>query len=248
MNGYCAERQPTEASSLGLVISGRLDFLSDSSSVRSLEAGCTFLIPGDTHCAYRAHSPTEFLWLHLHPGAFGQPIAGDIKYGNTVYHQELLDYCQHFFDQVRTPNGSREVDCSHLASLIRLSIQRNIVALGVDPEFDESRERLANALRRFEENLSASLGVTDLARLAGVSTAQLYRHTHRCFEKSPRTLIEEIRIRHAKELLRHPKCRLEKVAELTGYSDAYSFSRAFKRKTGTAPREFRKRLVQSAAA
>lgn len=246
LKGYSVERHLTGYHFLGLVINGRLDFLSDRSNARALDKGCTFLIPGGIHCAYKANSPTEFLWLQLDPGAFGQNITGDIKSGYIIHHYELMDYCRQFHEEARTPNVNREVACSHLASLIKLSVERNVLALGIDPQFDESRERLNQALRTFEEKLSASLTVGDLARLAGVSTPQLYRNTHRYFEKSPGTLIEEIRIRHAKELLRHTEYNLGKIAEMTGYSDAFSFSRAFKRLTGTAPREFRKRLTHTA--
>lgn len=115
----------------------------------------------------------------------------------------------------------------------------------MDLELDESRERLESALRVVEDNLAANYSISDLARFAGVSASRLYRDAHRCFEKSPGNLIEEIRMRHARELLLHSDYKLEKIAEMTGYSDAFSFSRAFKRLAGSAPSAFRKKGTKS---
>jgi len=52
-------------------------------------------------------------------------------------------------------------------------------------------------------------------------------------------LVEEIRIRHASELLLHFDHKLQQVAAMTGYADSFSFSRAFKRVIGVSPSNYR---------
>lgn len=242
LNGYAVERRPATFHFLCIVIKGRLDFSSDRQEARALDEGCTFLIPSGSHCTYSASCPTDFLWLHIHANAFGRGIGEEFKFSHLIYPEDLIDYCRHFRSEARNPNAGRDVALNHLTNLIELSIQRSVAALGMSLHFDESLERLKNALRIIEDSLASNYSIGDLARFAGVSVSRLYRDSQRYFEKSPGTLIEEIRIRHARELLLHSDYKLEKIAEMTGYSDAFSFSRAFKRLTGTAPSAFRKGL------
>jgi AraC-like DNA-binding protein len=242
LDGYMVERRPAAFHVLGVVLHGQLEFSADPSDVQRLEAKCTFLIPAGTHCTYRATSPTEFLWLHIHTHAFGGGLGDEFRSSNLLLSDDLIDYCRHFRSEARSANPDRNIALSHLAALMELALRRNLAGLGMDPHPDESLDRLKKALRSFEDSPASQFSITDLARLTGVSTSRLYRNTQRYFDKSPGTLIEEIRIRHARELLLHSDYKLEKIAEMTGYSDAFSFSRAFKRLAGTSPSLFRKGL------
>lgn len=165
-----------------------------------------------------------------------------IKQSKLHYPQDLIDYCTHFRTESRNPSFDRDVALSHLAGLIELSVHRTVGALGMNLVHDQSRQRLTDVLKTIESYIETSFSVEDLARLAGTSPSRLYRQTQRYFGKSPGALIEEIRIRHARELLLHSNHKLDKIAEMTGYSDAFTFSRAFKRITGTPPSTFRREL------
>ncbi len=48
-----------------------------------------------------------------------------------------------------------------------------------------------------------------------------------------------IRMDKAKDLLRDPKIRIYEIGSLVGYEDAVSFGRAFKKKWGISPKEYR---------
>ena len=54
--------------------------------------------------------------------------------------------------------------------------------------------------------------------------------------------ITDCRMEKAKELLKNPQYRLYEVAEIVGYEDAKYFSKAFKKNTGTTPKEYRDSL------
>ncbi len=239
--GYSVERHPARFHFLSMVIRGSLVFTTDPSAHRTLDEGCTFLIPSGTIGSYRAEDATEFLWLHIDAMSFGQDIIGELRHSNLFPLQDLVDYCQYFRAEVRQPGAYGDAALTHLAELIALCIERRVSALGMPRKLNASRERLNAALRELEENLTSRPSVNDLARLAGISTSRLYRESERLFGKSPGGLIEEIRIRQARELLLNSDYRLERIAEMTGYSDAFSFSRAFKRLNGTAPSTFRQR-------
>lgn len=245
MNGYQVERHPATFHFLGVVIDGTLEYSADGNTCQELGAKCTFIIPGGTHCSYRAKGAVEFLWLHIHTTAFGRGIGEKFNFSNLIYPADLVDYCEHFRVETRESRPNRDLLLTHLASVIELLVHRNVAALGMAVNLDEPRERLKEALRKLEDNLAASFSASDLARLAGISLSRLYRDTRRYFNDSPGNLIEELRVRHARELLLHSTYKLEKIAEMTGYSDAFTFSRAFKRLTGLPPSVFRRQKNQA---
>lgn len=59
-------------------------------------------------------------------------------------------------------------------------------------------------------------------------------------------LVDAMRYRRACRLLDKPGTRVADVARALGYADPSSFSRAFRRWTGMAPRDFRRRKQQAA--
>ncbi|MBW2264204.1 MAG: AraC family transcriptional regulator [Deltaproteobacteria bacterium] len=61
-----------------------------------------------------------------------------------------------------------------------------------------------------------------------------------------RDLVMEVSHEQAERLLRDTSMSLSQIAFLLGYSDATAFSRAYRRKTGISPREFRRRHLDDA--
>jgi AraC-like DNA-binding protein len=240
LEGYLVERHPTAFHLFGVVVTGQLDFSSGEADPQPLPEKCTFLIPSGTHCIYRANRPTDFLWLHIDPLAFGRGIEEEFKTSTLISSEDFIDYCRHFRAEARNPDPDREAALGHLVNLIELSLQRNLTALGMNLHLDEARERLKKALQIVDDNLAANYSIIDIARFAGISKSRLYRDMQCYFNRSPGTILEEIRMRHARELLLHSDYKLEKIAEMTGYSDAFSFSRAFKRLAGCSPSIYRK--------
>lgn len=58
---------------------------------------------------------------------------------------------------------------------------------------------------------------------------------------SPNNYLIECRILKAKELLHTCNCPIKQIAECVGYSDSLYFSKAFKKKIGVSPSEFREK-------
>jgi len=56
--------------------------------------------------------------------------------------------------------------------------------------------------------------------------------------------LNEVRIRHARELLRDPKISIKEIAQSTGYSDSNYFSRVFKNSCGDTPTEYRNKIIR----
>ena len=56
--------------------------------------------------------------------------------------------------------------------------------------------------------------------------------------------LNEVRIKHARILLRDPKIAIKTIAQSTGYSDSNYFSRVFKNSCGDTPSEYRNKIMR----
>ena len=89
-------------------------------------------------------------------------------------------------------------------------------------------------------------GIRGSAEAAGCSVRTLQR---RLAGKglSYRRVIDEVRFRETHDLLRDTRLRLIDIAYQLGFTDASSFTRAFERWAGMAPRVYRRRLFDGRA-
>lgn len=83
------------------------------------------------------------------------------------------------------------------------------------------------------------------AEIAGISVRSLQRQLGK-MRISYTELVERIRYGQAIRLLADPDLKILEIALALGYGDASNFSRAFRRISGSSPREIRKHLVTDA--
>ena len=91
----------------------------------------------------------------------------------------------------------------------------------------------------FEPDLS----VAKLARLSYLSQRQLFNKVKGVTGRSPKTWLNEFRIRRAKKLLCTEAVSILKIAEDTGFSSASHFSKTFRKIVGMAPSTYRRNAV-----
>ena len=84
------------------------------------------------------------------------------------------------------------------------------------------------------------LTVELLASEVGLSRVHLHRRLKALTNQSPRDFIRNTRLRQAARLLAEKKLNVSEVADLTGFSNAGSFTTSFKRLYGLTPGEYAK--------
>ncbi|MFV9654707.1 AraC family transcriptional regulator [Pseudomonas sp. NY15366] len=109
---------------------------------------------------------------------------------------------------------------------------------------DQERSELIEGLQReVRKQLEAPPSLAQLARQLNISERTLRRRIESA-GLSYQGIIDETRRARALTLLARDDLTLAEVALQTGFSDARNFRRAFKRWTGSAPREARKHFLQ----
>ncbi|MEM9693530.1 MAG: AraC family transcriptional regulator ligand-binding domain-containing protein [Myxococcota bacterium] len=103
----------------------------------------------------------------------------------------------------------------------------------------EDRDGLGQVRIEVQRRLpQGNFTVTDIARSVAVSSRTLQRRLKEA-GTTFQTLVDEERSSAARALLADRRLGLEEIAFMLGYSEASAFGRAFKRWTGTSPRDFR---------
>ncbi|MBD2871087.1 AraC family transcriptional regulator [Paenibacillus arenilitoris] len=106
-------------------------------------------------------------------------------------------------------------------------------------------EGIAAALRRFKEKLDTGFAtefrITELAEQTGFSPVYLRRTFAARYGCSPKEYLDQLRNEHAVRRLRFTGDSITDIAKACGYSDLYQFSKAFKKRNGISPSEYRRK-------
>jgi len=102
-------------------------------------------------------------------------------------------------------------------------------------------EKIAELPAWIVAHLDHDLSVPALAQRACVCPRHLRRLFRLAFKKSPAEFVEQLRLREAGRRLQTSRHSIDSIASAVGYASADVFRRAFERRIGLTPREYRRR-------
>ena len=149
--------------------------------------------------------------------------------------------------EVLAPGFGVEALAEGLGIAIAIDLARHIRAIDPEPEMIAgglAPWQLRRIVGYIDTHPGATGNVTELAALCGISC----RHLRRLFKQTTKqTLHEYIRdawVAKAKSLLCDTEFPLKEITSQIGFTDPSSFSMAFRRATGAAPRTFRQQFAK----
>jgi AraC-like DNA-binding protein len=102
---------------------------------------------------------------------------------------------------------------------------------------------LNKAIQYIYNNFSnESISVSHLAELSQISEVHFRRIFKEIHSVSPIKYITNLRINHAKDLLKYKNQSITNISIAVGFQNVYYFSKVFKDETGMTPSEYRKTL------
>jgi len=120
--------------------------------------------------------------------------------------------------------------------------KKNIAASEDDEKKDEDTASsfiVKNALEYIDNNFTRKLTLIEVAEKTYVSQWHLSKLLNKYTGKNFSELLNQARIKKAKELLKNPSLRIGDVAEQVGFFDMAHFSRVFKKQVGISANEYR---------
>ncbi len=94
---------------------------------------------------------------------------------------------------------------------------------------------LARVLEAMHERVDQLWSVGEMARMAGLGERRFRQVFAAATGQAPKRFHEGLRLEYGRQLLRAGRIKLEDVADRTGFSSAFHFSRAFKKRFGHSP-------------
>ena len=107
---------------------------------------------------------------------------------------------------------------------------------------DRQNDYVRAACDYIDSNYMNSISIAALSRLLGVERTYLARIFKRDRHMSMQRYLIQVRLSHAAALLQDGY-RVSEAAVMTGYDDAFHFSKMFKQRYGVSPREYRAAAV-----
>ena len=154
----------------------------------------------------------------------------------------LIRYLKSFRNQRRSirfvsPTEGARIVCDVLA-LLGENLERK--------DIDSPGNRLVQAAQAaISKNLDRTWNLSDIAARLKVSREHLTRIFRDRTGMTPQEFAAEERMQFAVRLLRDSFQSCEEIAEQTGYSSAVSFNRAFRRRFGYSPMQYRKSQMRN---
>ena len=105
---------------------------------------------------------------------------------------------------------------------------------------------MAHVRRYLEDNYMFDLSLDSVGEILHISPAYLSAQFKKYQKMNFLDCLTELRINAAKELLTDPFRSSAEVASMVGYEDASYFARAFKKRTGMTPTQYRRQAGQKA--
>ena len=176
------------------------------------------------------------------------------QYAHEAVHLGACDY-------LLKPVDPDELEASIRRAMRQIETERKLAALApVQPEPTEEPEQVAEVedgennqtalvmahVRRYlEDNYMFDLSLDSVGEILHMSPAYLSAQFKKYQKMNFLDCLTELRINAAKELLADPFRSSAEVASMVGYEDASYFARAFKKRTGMTPTQYRRRIKTS---
>ncbi|QNK73341.1 AraC family transcriptional regulator [Variovorax sp. PAMC28562] len=143
-------------------------------------------------------------------------------------------------EESRQQRPARGVIIARLLEVLLMEALRSTDASTASPGLLQglADTRLAAAIRQMHETPSRPWTVAELAKEAALSRSAFFERFSRAVGVPPMQYLLDWRMALAKDLLRRGEGKMVEVAERVGYSSASTFSTAFTRHVGHAPRRY----------
>ena len=232
--GYLVSSIP-EAHKAIMLVSGELnyDFNHRAGVAR---AGDALVLPGGFYHRISASVPVEMLLWVIFPDSpgFAEPEFRHFSLPSIPLFRLLMEQA---FDESRQAEPDESI-CRALAEYILALLRRAL--FNRNTVHDRKHQRVNQLIMELKRNPEAVWTVERMAEVVGCSVPALFLLVRKYCDTTPGELARSIRMEYAARLLAIGDFSVKEIAGMCGYELEFSFSRAFRRWSGTAPSRLRR--------
>ncbi len=247
--GYAYPRCAREGYHLHVVMTGcgRIEVGGESYPVRE---GQMFLVKHMEETYYQADmdNPWHYVWV-TYDGEYALKFMEYAGFTEGVYVRDSVVAPTKFFSVVAEIVERPNLDMA--SEVYRMSLALRFLSLAI-----ESREKQDESVRKrgspyvtdyveyavkYIHNNYAHIRISDVAKYIGISRTYFSSMFKEKMYMSPQEFLMQVRMDKGKELLLQTAVPINVVAQEVGYEDQLAFSKAFKKKFGLSPDQYRKK-------
>lgn len=154
------------------------------------------------------------------------------------YEEDLLKLQMRFFPHDTCFLEILNENRVYAEALCKLYLSLNLRE--TNSEADGAQKWVQKAKQYIRSNYHKNLKIEDVAKSINIDRKYLRNLFVKYTGMSSQQYLINVRIRHAKELLKKTEAGIDTIARSVGYSDTFGFSKAFKKATGVSPTAYRK--------
>ncbi len=135
--------------------------------------------------------------------------------------------------------GEHNGDLVRLIAFFKLfeELSRDAVRDEMDTECGDTW--MLRAKEYMDLHYMENMTIEQVAEASGVDRAYFTRKFHQTYGLPPGKYLQQLKIEQSKRLLAETTLNLSAISQSVGYTDMFSFSKAFKRMTGMPPTQYR---------
>lgn len=233
---------------LHYITAGKGTFASAGKKMATLQAGDVFLLPKSVPCFYQAdkNDPWSYFWIGF-SGVYTGEIFARSALDEHYYLRHVNDCAfgksfKALFEALRLQNSLTN-------SLLTESLlyQTFHQLLAQYPNYKHQKKlnytvSFKQATDYFKRNYQNGCNVSDACANLHISRSYLHSLFKQNLNISPQQYLLKLKLTHAKKLLTQTDYSLQQIANLVGYKDQFTFSKAFKRCFNQSPLEYRNQI------
>lgn len=226
--------------------SGKGTFSVANQHTVTLKAGDLFVLPKGIPCFYQAdgQDPWSYFWIGF-SGVKIQTMLANSKLNNKYFlHQVQGSHTYKSLTELfkAAHHNSSLANDVLIESLIYKFFYHLITEYPEKVTAKNSDEDLHVAVNYLEQNFAnTSCTISSLCHDLYVSRSYLYNIFKNNLNISPLKFLTQLRMEKAKQLLSNSDYTVRQITNVVGYTDEFTFSKAFKRYTGLSPKYYRKK-------
>lgn len=234
MSGFYQYIKTTSHTNIAFIVSGKLSLRNDKSKI-TIKAGQAYIIPYKENCYMRILTDnTSMFWLDISPECeMNMRVSKNISVQNFNSFEEIITMLQLYKKEIYGKSDSHILEC--YASTFYNLLMR---------EFSNNNDcKIANKVKNIVEEIRLNPALyktsAEVAKALRTTIYELDKVSLDLFGETFSKYTLSIRMKTAINLLKYEKFSCVKIAEMVGYSSAFSFSHAFKKYFGQSPQTIR---------
>ena len=229
------------------ILKGKGVFASANHAAVTLHAGDLFILPKNVPCFYKAdeQEPWSYFWIGLSGIKIQTMLSGSIlaskHYLRHVEDTHFLNCLEKLFDAVHHNNSL--TDKLLIESLIYQIFYHLNLEFPAEKkrEHNTSTQQLEKAVAFLNDNYGDhECTIKFMCQKLNLSRTYIYNLFKEGFSLSPQQYLVKMRMEEAKALIKNENSTIQQISNSVGYTDEFTFSKAFKRYTGFSPNIYRK--------